>query len=68
MEIITKSPEKIVFIAKINESLANSIRRSVGLTSIMAIEELEILKNDSALYDETIAHRMGLIPIKMDKS
>ena len=68
MEIITKSPEKIVFIAKISESLANSIRRSIGLIPTMAIDELEIIKNDSALYDETVAHRMGLIPIKMEKS
>ena len=68
MEVIIKSPEKVVFVAKMNESLANSIRRSVGLTPMMAIDELEISKNDSALYDETIAHRMGLLPIKMDKS
>ncbi len=68
MKIIKKTPEKIVFIAKTNESLANSIRRSVGLIPTMAIDELEISKNDSALYDETVAHRMGLIPIKMDKS
>jgi DNA-directed RNA polymerase subunit D len=68
MEVLIKSPEKIVFIAQMDESLANSIRRSVGLIPMMAIDELEISKNDSALYDETVAHRMGLIPIKMDKA
>lgn len=68
MEIISKSPEKVIFIAQMNESLANSIRRSVGLIPTMAIDELEIIKNDSALYDETVAHRMGLLPIKMEKS
>jgi DNA-directed RNA polymerase subunit D len=68
MKIIKKTPEKLVFIEKLNESLINSIRRSVGLIPVMAIDELEISKNDSALYDETIAHRLGLIPIKMEKS
>src|SRR6056297_853391 len=68
MKLIKKTPEKIVFIEKTNESLVNSIRRSVGLIPIMAIDELEISKNDSALYDETVAHRMGLLPIKMEKS
>jgi DNA-directed RNA polymerase subunit D len=68
MKLIKKTPEKVIFIEKTNESLINSIRRSVGLIPIMATDELEISKNDSALYDETIAHRLGLIPIKMEKS
>lgn len=68
MKVIQKSDEKIVFILKADESLANAIRRSIGYIPTMAIEELEISKNDSALYDETIAHRMGLIPLKMEKS
>jgi len=49
-------------------SLANAIRRSVLEIPILAIDEVEIFKNDSALYDEIIAHRLGLIPIKTDKT
>ncbi|NCN86458.1 DNA-directed RNA polymerase subunit D [archaeon] len=67
MQIIKKSDEKLVFTAQVTESLANSIRRSVGLIPVMAIDELEIAKNDSALYDETLAHRVGLVPLKMSK-
>lgn len=68
MNIIKKTDEKLIFSLKTTESLANAIRRSVYSIPIMAIDELEIAKNDSALYDETVAHRIGLIPIKMDKS
>jgi DNA-directed RNA polymerase subunit D len=48
-------------------SLANAIRRSVLEIPVMAIDEVEIAQNDSALYDEVLAHRIGLIPIKTSK-
>jgi len=59
---------KISFTTDMEIDLANAIRRSVLEIPIMAIDELEIIKNDSALYDEIIAHRIGLIPIKTDKA
>ena len=59
---------KIVFELKIDDSLANAIRRSLGLIPTMAIDEVEISRNDSPLYDETLAHRLGLVPIKYEKS
>ena len=67
MKLIEKSNNQIVFIAETNESLANAIRRNVSEIPILAVENVEILKNDSAVYDETIAHRIGLIPLKMEK-
>ncbi len=66
MEIIEKKDGLLVFRMKSEEGLANSIRRSIGQIPTMAIDELEIEKNDSALYDETLAHRIGLVPLKMD--
>ena len=68
MELIEKKNNRIVFKAQIDETLANAIRRYLGHIPTLAIDEVEIEKNDSPLYDETIAHRMGLIPIKTDKS
>jgi len=68
MKIVSKKENQIVFLAEMEESLANVIRRYVNQIPILAIDEAEISKNDSALYDETIAHRLGLIPLKMDKS
>jgi len=59
--------QKISLITDMSTSLANAIRRSALEIPIMAIDEVEIIKNDSALYDEIIAHRLGLVPIKLEK-
>jgi len=68
MEKINKTENKITFKGKIEDSLINSIRRYVNRIPTLAIDEVEIHKNDSPLYDETIAHRMGLVPLKIKKS
>ncbi len=67
MEVIQNTPNMLVLRIDANESLANSIRRSVSEVPILAIDEVEIFKNDSALYDEVLAHRFGLIPLKTEK-
>jgi len=59
-----KEEQKLSFVTDIPISLANAIRRSVLEIPVMAIDEVEIMKNDSALYDEIVAHRLGLVPIK----
>src|SRR6056297_1998188 len=68
MKLINKTNQKLVFSAEIEDSLANAIRRYIYRIPILAIDEVEISKNDSPLYDETLAHRIGLIPIKTNKS
>jgi len=67
MEIVEKKENSISFTCEIDTGLANSIRRYFNQIPVLAIDEVEISKNDSPLYDETIAHRMGLIPLKSDK-
>jgi DNA-directed RNA polymerase subunit D len=67
MELKEKTEDKIVFTTDMNISLANAIRRSVNEIPICAINEVDVSKNDSALYDEIIAHRLGLIPLKNKK-
>jgi DNA-directed RNA polymerase subunit D len=67
MKIMDKKNNQITFTAELDESLANAIRRYVDQIPVLAIDEVEISKNDSPLYDETIAHRLGLVPLKMDK-
>ncbi len=67
MDKIQKKENKIVFRAEVEESLANAIRRYLNQIPILAIDEVEFIKNGSALYDEVVAHRLGLVPLKMDK-
>jgi DNA-directed RNA polymerase alpha subunit len=68
MEKIDQKENQITLKLELEDSLANAIRRYLGQVLILAVDEVEIYKNDSPLYDETIAHRIGLIPLKMDKS
>jgi len=67
MKILNKKENQITFLAQIEESLANAVRRYFLHVPILAIDEIEISKNDSPLYDEAVAHRTGLVPLKMDK-
>ncbi|MCW8966064.1 MAG: DNA-directed RNA polymerase subunit D [Candidatus Pacearchaeota archaeon] len=67
MEIIEQKENKLIFSKEINETLANAIRRYINQIDVLAIDELDISKNDAPLYDETLAHRIGLVPIKMPK-
>ncbi|MBI4150249.1 DNA-directed RNA polymerase subunit D [Candidatus Woesearchaeota archaeon] len=50
-----------------NPSFVNALRRCIiNDVPTMAIEDVEIRKNNSILYDEMIGHRLGLIPLKTD--
>ncbi|GIU68478.1 MAG: DNA-directed RNA polymerase subunit D [Candidatus Pacearchaeota archaeon] len=68
MEKLEKTENTLAFKAKIEDVLINSIRRYLNQIPIMAIDEVEISVNDSPLYDETIAHRLGLVPLKTEKN
>ncbi len=48
-------------------AFANSFRRAMkSLVPTMAVDYVDFYMNTSFLYDEIIAHRIGLIPIKTD--
>ncbi|MBM3230068.1 DNA-directed RNA polymerase subunit D [Candidatus Pacearchaeota archaeon] len=66
MAVVSKSSDKVVIRMPAHESLANALRRSVAEVPTLAIDEVELYKNDSALYDEMVAHRLGLVPLKTE--
>ena len=63
-----KEQGKLSFILKdSNPVFVNTLRRlMVDEVPTMAIEDIEFSKNNSLLYDEMIAHRLGLTPLKTD--
>ena len=67
---VEKTKDKITLLLEgVEVSLVNALRRAImGRVPTMAIEEVGFTKNSSALYDEIIAHRLGLVPLKTDYS
>ena len=65
VEILESSKDNIKFaVNNIDCSMANSLRRiMICEVPVMAIELVRVVKNSSALNDEYLAHRLGLIPL-----
>lgn len=63
-----KKTGKVSFLLKdATPSFANALRRNmIEAVPTMAIENVEISKNSSILYDEIVAHRLGLLALKTD--
>ncbi|MBI2134795.1 DNA-directed RNA polymerase subunit D [Candidatus Woesearchaeota archaeon] len=63
-----KDEGKVSFIIKdTSAAFVNALRRIIiEEVPTMAIEDVEFRKNNSILYDEMIAHRLGLMPLKTD--
>jgi len=66
LEILELGDRKAKFLlSEVTPAFANALRRSM-LSDIpkMAIDYVDIYDNTSVMFDEMLAHRMGLIPIK----
>ena len=68
IKVMNKTEDSITFVLKgVSNVAVNTLRRMIlEEVPVMAIEEVTFQKNSSALYDEIVAHRLGLIPLKTD--
>lgn len=68
MKILSKDNETMVFVIKDSGVTAvNTLRRLIiNEVPTLSMEEVNFLKNSSAMYDEFISHRLGLIVLKTD--
>lgn len=68
VEILELSENSAKFILSgADAAFANSLRRiMIGEVPKMAIDDVNIYENTSLLYDEILAHRLALIPLKTD--
>ncbi len=66
VELIKHDGAELHFIlSDATPALANTLRRAMlEEVPVMAIDEVEFVRNDSAMYDEVLAHRLAMIPLK----
>ena len=64
IEILEKKGNTLKFkLADSSPAFANTIRRLLYEIPTMAIDEIIIIENSTPLYDEILAHRLGMIPL-----
>ena len=68
LEIIEQHENYVKFVfSGITPTFANTLRRLImSEVPTMAIDEVIIIENTTPLYDEIVAHRLGLLPLKTD--
>ncbi len=68
VEILEERGESLRFILRGSfPAFTNALRRAMlADVPVMAIEDVIFVENTSVMYDEILAHRLGLIPLKTD--
>jgi DNA-directed RNA polymerase subunit D len=68
VEILEERADSLRFILRDSSpAFANALRRGMlADVPVMAIEDVIFLENSSVMYDEILAHRLGLVPLKTD--
>lgn len=56
-------------VSDVSPSFINAVRRSIMQhTPCLAIEDITIYENGSVMFDELVAHRLAMLPLKTDKT
>lgn len=65
IKMLNKTDREIKFLFEdSNPQFANALRRiMISEVPILSVEKVDFTANDSVLYNEIIAHRLGLIPL-----
>ena len=68
IKVLEKTGKEIKFLLEdSNPQFANALRRIMTMEiPVLAIDSVDFSVNESVLYNEVIAHRMGLIPLVFD--
>lgn len=68
VRVISKSKNAVKFeISDTNPAYANTLRRAIlNHVPVLAVDKIRVTKNTSALYNEIIAHRIGLVPLTFE--
>ena len=68
VKVLTETSNSVTLqLEDVDRSYANAVRRfCIAEVPSMAIDDVVILENSSVLYDEILAHRLGMVPIKTD--
>jgi DNA-directed RNA polymerases I and III subunit RPAC1 len=68
IEVKELCDERVVFeLININVAFANALRRIlIAEVPTIAIETVHLWQNTGVIQDEVLAHRLGLIPLKID--
>ena len=66
VKVLKQSEDEVSFVLeKAKPEFVNEIRRAIMFeVPVLAIEDVYFTQNSSALYDEMLAHRLGLVPLK----
>ncbi len=68
IKVLNNKDNKLSFVLKdTTPAFANTLRRlMISEVPVLAVRKVTFVKNSSALFDEMIAHRLGLIPLTTD--
>lgn len=68
VKVLEKKEDSVKMLFKGTEvSFVNGLRRTImaGMP-VLAVEDVHFYQNTSVMFDEMLAHRLGMVPLKMD--